>query len=380
MKPKTLILMLVAVGCGLVAAYLASQVGTGASTQPMVPVVVAAVDLSAGAAINQPEKMLMVKNFLLDTAPGGFISNPDDLRNRTLGRNVAKGDPITNRDFSEHGSLFKPAPAGYRAVTIKVTLQSALAGFVLPGSKVDLLCTRADPSRNNVTSTETFMENVLVLAVNTLKAGDKDPGLQTGNVGVVPSVVTLAVKPLDAARIVWAEDKGRISMTLRRPGEEDEIKVPPVTNLQGTDSPGGTGKPQMVRVWVARDNIDPGQIIDKPETFFELEDVLPNMALKAYKDKGTPPPTGKLVHFVAKGMPVLPDHYKPTTAPTGPDGKPAVKPQSGIQVVTVHEPGKDPKHFYFRDGVRIADPNVQKPSDAPAPSKPETPGSEGADR
>jgi Flp pilus assembly protein CpaB len=358
MKPKTLILMLVAVGCGLVAAYLASQVGSVGSTDNRVGVVVALVDLPAGSMIKEPEKMTQVKAFLADSAPveGQRLTNIEDVRNKTIGRNILKGEPILARDFSEQGSLFRPAPPGYRAVTIRVTMDSSVAGFALPGSKVDLVCTRTNPSNQNQTMTETFMENVLVLAVNTIRTSDAANADAKGGVVTAPSVVTLAAKPVDAARIIWAKEKGQIAMVLRRPGDEDEGKVPAIVGLDapgaGGEGPGGRGKSQMEKVWVARENVFPGQL-DKPETIFALEDVPPTMAREAFKGPN-PPPAGRLYSLVAKGMPVTPLHFKLTAGSEVAPGGVALKEKPFIMVV--REGGKEPRYFKFTaDGQLIPD-------------------------
>src|SRR5947209_4618271 len=59
MKPKTLILMAVAVGCGLVAAFLATTMSKPAEQQQQVPVLVAGDNLMAGTKLAEPEKMLV---------------------------------------------------------------------------------------------------------------------------------------------------------------------------------------------------------------------------------------------------------------------------------------------------------------------------------
>jgi len=368
MKPKTLVLMLVAVGCGLVAAYLASQVGGGASNAPLVPVLVAKVDIPAGKALTNPDEVVETKNFLADTAPLDRIANKADLQNKTFGRTIAKGEPLTAKDFSQHGSLFNPAPPGFRAVTIRVTLDSGLAGFALPGSRVDLVCTRTDPADNRRRIAQTFMENVLVLAVNTLKTGDKTTEA-TGVVGN-PSVVTLAAKPTDVARIIWAKETGPITLSLRRPGEEDTASVPDVTSLNsgGSDGPGGkTGAgTQTVQVWVARETIPPGKMIDTPEKYFMLAPVLPSQAESAYKDKSNPPPADKLRQLVVKGMPVTPDHYKPFVDEKVLPGGPSTP--DAVVYVTVRDP-KGTKTYKYKNGVRIdGDDSSSAPDQRPAPS------------
>ncbi len=373
MKPKTLILMLVAVGCGLVAAYLASQVGGGASTANTVPVLVAMVDLPAGQMIKEPEKMVQIKPFLADSAPieTQRLTNMEDVRNKTIGRNIVKGEPILARDFSEQGSLFRPAPPGFRAVTIRVTLESGLAGFALPGARVDLVCTRPNPANQNQTIADTFMENVLVLAVNTLRTTDSTAESKTGVIAT-PSVVTLAAKPVDAARIIWAKEKGHITLVLRRPGEDDEGKVPQVVDLNAVDGsggPGGKAKTQTKKVWVARETVFPGQI-DKPEQVFVLEDVPLQMTGDAIVGPN-PPPTGPLYSLVAKGLPVTLMHYKPTGGEK--IGPVASRDKPFYMVIRVG--GKEPQTFAFDQHGQLID--NDKPAGGPG-GAPQGGASEGA--
>jgi len=319
--------------------------------------------------IKDLDKMVQIKPFLADSAPidGLRLSNIEDVRNKTLGRNIVKGEPILARDFSEQGSLFLPAPPGHRAVTIRVTLESGLAGFALPGAHVDLVCTRPNPANQNQTLADTFMENVLVLAVNTLRTNDTS---QDQKMGVIPtpSVVTLAAKPIDAARIIWAKEKGHINLTLRRPGELEESNVPTVKELDPVDDNTNRRRTrnQMVKVWVARENVFPGQI-DKPEQLFRLEEVPPTLAEEAIKGPN-PPPVGRLYSVVAKGMPVTLLHYK--VAGGAEDPTPKEKPT--IMVVQVG--GKDPQYYRFTPDGRPMDDG--KPVDGPG-AAPQVAGSEG---
>jgi pilus assembly protein CpaB len=361
MKPKTLILMLVAVGCGLCAAYLAATINAGPNTANTLPVVVAQMDMPAGTVIKEPDKMVQIRPFLAESAPveGQRLTNIEDVRNKSIGRNILKGEPILARDFSEQGAILRPAPPGYRAVTIRVTLDSALAGFALPGARVDLVCTRTNPANQNQTIAETFMENVLVLAVNAIRT-DTTPESKNGVIAT-PSVVTLAAKPIDAARIIWAKEKGHITLTLRRPGEDEDSNIPPVTELNTVDdgTPGRRSQKQMVKVWVARETIFPGQI-DRPEQAFRLEEVPPTFAEEAIRGPN-PPPVGRLYSLVAKGMPVTLWHYKASGVvdPTRP------MPKDKPIIMSVWVGGKEPHYFRFTPNGHPLDDG--KPVEGPAP-------------
>jgi hypothetical protein len=235
---------------------------------------------------------------------------------------------------------------------------------------VDLVCTRTNPANATQTIADTFLENVLVLAVNAMATTNSAQETAKGGNIATPSVVTLAAKPIDAARIIWAKEKGSITLILRRPGEDEEGRVPQVTELNTVgDGPGGRGKPsQLVKVWVARDNVFPG-MVEKPEQIFELLDVPPTMAGDAFKGPN-PPPAARLYSVVAKGMPVTSLHYKISGGPDPSLPAPRDKPY----IMTVRVGGKDPQYYRFSQDGQLLDDG--KPADGPggAPQG----GSEGA--
>ena len=377
MKPKTLILMLVAVACGLVAAFVATQMQPQASQAPTVPVAVAIMDLPAGTVIKEPEKMLMLKPHLPDTVPPGSVAKLEDLQNKVLAVTIDKGSPVTLKHLSMQEHLFKPAPPGYRAVTVRVNMESATSGFTLPGSHVDLLCTLADTNGRRVTST--FMENVLVLAVNTLNEQPKE-----SRVIANPSSVTLAIKPQDVARVVWAKDLGQLNMSLRRPGEEEIAKPKPVAGISTesqAEGPGGE-KTQIDKVWVARQNILPGREVVRHDELFKLEPIPAHLAHNAYKE-GDVLPKGKLAHFVPQGMPVTKDHFVMLPADTG--GPKGSKRDFKVTHLLIRVADQEAKEYRFEDGRSATDVNKgaapgkefappPAPGDAPPPRPADTEG------
>ena len=91
-------------------------------------------------------------------------------------------------------------PPGQRATTIKVGKDQAGQGFILPGSKVDVLHTRPAPEQRNVT--EVVVQDVQVLAVN--RGGDET------------LLVTLSLSPEQAEDLAKAQNDGTLSLVLRR--------------------------------------------------------------------------------------------------------------------------------------------------------------------
>jgi pilus assembly protein CpaB len=349
MKPKTLILMLVAVACGLVAAFLAANYSPQAGTAPGKQVLVTAVDLPPGAVFSDP-KMLALKAYSEDQLPVKYFQNFEDVRGKTIARAMDKNTVLTPNDLSMAESLFpKTLPAGYRAATVRVTVESAQAGFVLPGSYVDLLCTLPDPNDARKSLTKTFMQNVMVLAVNTLKDVPKEGG------GVIPTAqtVTFAIKPEDVERLESAKNRGQLAMSLRRPGEKETVETKGVTNpFMAADAAkggaDGTGdKTQTVKVWVAEETIKPLTDISKEaaERAFKLVSYPQALAHNALTEKDSL--VGRVQHLVPAGFPITKEHYETIggTAPVGPGGKRGL-----ITVMTVIEGTKVPQEFVFENG------------------------------
>jgi len=100
---------------------------------------------------------------------------------------------------------------GMRATTIRVNDVSGVAGFVLPGDRVDVLLTR-DPTsgkrRGNNLQTDVFLQNMKVLAI----AQDAN---QDRNKAAVVKAVTLEVTPTQAQKLTLAQKLGSLSLALR---------------------------------------------------------------------------------------------------------------------------------------------------------------------
>lgn len=177
-------------------------------------VVVAAVDMPAGTKITDPASMLVLKPFVNGAEPGNGFKNPEDLRGKVLARDVDRNAPLTMKDVSFADDLFKPAPAGTRALTIRVGSDGA-SGFLLPGSRVDIIGKVPVAENAEKLVTKVIVEKVLILAVTTLREAPREEA------GVIdsPSTITLAVTVEEAEKIVAAKERGPLTVVLRRPGE-----------------------------------------------------------------------------------------------------------------------------------------------------------------
>lgn len=359
MRPKTVFLMAVAIGAGLVAAFLASFYHPGDTRTTLV--LVAASDLQIGTPI-EPEKHLQHRPFLPDSVPQGAVANIEDLRGKVLGRNIPQNTPVTVRDLNLNGELLALVPKGTRAVTVRVTLENAQAGFTLPGAHVDLVCTLNDLRDGRRTLTKTFMQHVLVLAVNThSQATTTDKGVISN-----PATVTLAVKPQEAQRIIWAKERGSITMTLRKPDDKEIVAT------EETYDPFGELdiKPkavETVRIMIARKEIPPGTMVDDVSEYFESINFPAAMVRDAIVEQEKDSLRGQTVrHLVPEGFPVTAAHLRL--------GRPDKPGQTvtwlGIQIST-----QPPRYYKFVDGRSANQPddgpvNLRPDLDRPAPPTP----------
>jgi len=114
-------------------------------------------------------------------------------------------------------------PPGMRAVSVRVNEVVSVAGFVMPGTRVDVLLT-GNPLGSSESQTTTVLENIAVLA-----AGQKLERNTAGEPQTVP-VITLLVSPEDAQKLTLASQEGKIQLALRNPLDTIQQRLPSVRN------------------------------------------------------------------------------------------------------------------------------------------------------
>src|ERR1035438_903511 len=175
-----------------------------------VPVVVAADDIQVGAKV-QAQDVLVVTIPAAAVPPGAFSAT-----SKVLGRGavmpVSKGEfilPSKLAALNAGAGLPSLIPQGMRAVSVRVNDVVSVAGFVQPGTRVDVLATGTQGSGND-RQTTTVLENVAVIAVGkTLDRSSSD--------AQPAPVITLLVSPDDAQKLALVSQEGRIQLSLRNP-------------------------------------------------------------------------------------------------------------------------------------------------------------------
>src|SRR5258706_10489126 len=174
-------------------------------------VMVAAEDIQVGARIE--EHNVRTASFPAAGLPTGAYSK----RSQVLGRGViipiSKGEFILPSKLApENAGSGLPSliPPGMRAVSVRVNEVVSVAGFVGPGTRVDVLLT-GTPNGSSEPQTTTVLQNVAVIASgHTLERNASGEAQNT-------PVITLLASPEDAERLTLSSSEGRIQLSLRNP-------------------------------------------------------------------------------------------------------------------------------------------------------------------
>jgi len=249
-RNRLLLIGFVALALGAVVSlvvYRNLQSKSGPSTPLGEEVVVAADDLQVGTKIE--DKDIRLVRFPTGELPAGCFH----LKSKVVGRGVvlpiAKGEFILPAKLAgENAGFGLPAliPPGMRAVSVRVNDTTSVSGFVLPGTRVDVLLT-GSPQGSNEPQTTTVLENVAVIAT-----GQRLERNSAGEPQSAP-VITLLVSPDDAERLTLASTQGHIQLALRNPLDTRQTDVAAVRsdslykNAPAPATPAPTHAPRATR-------------------------------------------------------------------------------------------------------------------------------------
>lgn len=229
MRSQTLIIVALALTFGGIAAvgvllFSNNHPSQGSGRATMV---LAAADVPRGETLTAAS--LVVKECAADAVLSGVITKIEDALDRSTLTPLYKGEPILEAKLAAKGAgrgLASLIKKGMRAVTIPTpTVGAGVAGFIVPGSRVDIHWISNEPrSRDDHSAGHNappLLENVEVLAVDDkidVPAANRTEGAQMKS-------VTVQVDPVEAGKLTPALSKGTIHLSLRNPG--DEGRAPP---------------------------------------------------------------------------------------------------------------------------------------------------------
>jgi len=222
MKQKSLVLIALAVVCGLGAMFMTSKLlADRQGESETVKVIVVKKYISAGTIIKVPEDFFEEKEVAKDLPPKLAMTKLEDVKNRQFKIPRRPGDYVTAEDLWDANSpgLTTILPPNHRAVGIRVSSEQISAGFAaVPHSRVDISCTITCKTDKDCGS-RIILQNVLVLA------SGQEAIRADGKQAMLCDVVTVALTPEQALSLECARAKGSISLYLRPFGESTLVST-----------------------------------------------------------------------------------------------------------------------------------------------------------
>lgn len=224
MRNRLGVILILALVCGGLAAYLALRFlsGPGAPTATTqvntVQVAVASRDMPVGTILG-PDDVKLV-DWPGGSAPSGYATSKEEVVGRGLISAVHTNEPLLASKLARKeagGGLPLAIPAGMRAMSVSVNQVVGVAGFVLPGTHVDVLVTLDKQETGSDAKTEVILQNITVLSAGQEIQRDTD-----GKPKTVP-VVTLLVDPNQAEKLTLAATQGQLQLALRNTLDEDTV-------------------------------------------------------------------------------------------------------------------------------------------------------------
>lgn len=255
MTLRTVLIMGLALVAGLSAA-----VGVNTLRQPVVAsegesvsILVATVDIPRFTTVSVD--MVTMHSYPKDLVPAGALKSAEEALDRVVYVPLLKDEPVVNSKLAAKGlgrGMAAGIPDGMQAYTIPTpTVSAGVAGFILPGNKVDVLLTvtssggKDDPTGGG--STTPLLQSVEILAVDQRVDA---PAENKVNPNELRSV-TLLVAPRQAAMLALGQTKGTLHLSLRNPNDRKATRRGVVTMddirfLEGKPADPAPSKPEVV--------------------------------------------------------------------------------------------------------------------------------------
>jgi pilus assembly protein CpaB len=224
MRPKSLLLLVLALGCGLVASIGISQVlernANQAGDVETSPIYIAVHNINLGDPIDA--SMVSLQEWPKDRIPPGAVSQLDDLKGRRPRTAIIQGEPILDGKLLKVGQLSDPItsiPKGFRLKTISVDATKSAAGLLSPGDRVDIQVFVKLGTHNGTDSAKSkvILQNIRVFAVDQTVQRSRDGGEEH----TIAKTISLLLTPEQATKMNLAEHMGEISLIPRNPDDEE---------------------------------------------------------------------------------------------------------------------------------------------------------------
>lgn len=224
MKPKTLVLLAVAAGCGLVAMLGIQQAMQGgqSASEPKVKVLVARAEIQPGVELT--DELVGFEEKSVEASGDDPVTSFEQYEERSLMYPVLAGDIIRQSKLGKKGEFTRSRqiPAGKRVLAIAVNDTQTMSGMLRPGDRVDVLVNYQVPNmRGRPTSkSATLLKYIEVFSTDNKTVTDAASKQQE----VKTKVVALVLEPLQANIIMLAQSKGSLGLSWRHPDDDEDVQ------------------------------------------------------------------------------------------------------------------------------------------------------------
>ncbi len=221
MRAKSVLLLVIALGCGVVASVAVSQVVLDQKNRAVVqtaPVLVVSKEISAATKV--PMDSFRLEEWPIDRIPMGTLSDPKMIENKFTKQRFYPGEPIIEAKLSAKGREFT-VPEGYQIFDIPVKDETGGGGYIGPGDHVDVYGYMDKVTRVKAAKSVKVMENLEVVMIDGVAVADPEATKQKKS-----STIQLLVKDSQYIVLDTASNLGKLRLALRPPGKQVTSNVP----------------------------------------------------------------------------------------------------------------------------------------------------------
>jgi pilus assembly protein CpaB len=222
MRSKTIILLVLALGCGLVASIGISQVlnrnQDAGSPEETAAVWVALADIKSGDLLT-PQN-LKLEQWPKEKIPPGSLGKLEQIEGKHTRAAIYQGEVVVEKKLRVSGtSAADTIPTGFRAYTVQGDTMNSHGGLLHPGDRVDVLVYVNKSSGTVETGTKTILQDIKVFAVNDQTSPPDEKSIDA----ITAKTVTLLMTPSQAEKAALAAEIGKIRLVIRAPDDKSPV-------------------------------------------------------------------------------------------------------------------------------------------------------------
>ena len=230
MKLKSVVLLVMALGCGLVAMLGVQQILSGnrnTDVPDTVKVLVAKQEITPGIRLEEP--LVAFEDWPKASVPQGAVTEPQQYEMRALKSRAFPGEVILEAKLGEKGAIGASSAIakGMRVVTVPVNMTTTHSGMIRPGDRVDILVTYKVQKAQSAASSRTkvVLERIEVFALDRMRDNDSSDNGASKSAAKSAENLSVIVTPEQANLLMLAKSKGELQMSLRNPDDKEAGKT-----------------------------------------------------------------------------------------------------------------------------------------------------------